>query len=456
MEIPGYKIEKELGSGGMSTVYLATQLSFGRKVALKIMAPSFVANKEAATRFIREARIIAGLSHPHIVPVYDVGTHGDYHYMSMDFLTGGDLVQWLKRGLEIEEVLQITEAIASALQFAHSKGYIHRDIKPNNILFREDHSPVLTDFGISRLLNADDQVTQSGTIVGTPRYMSPEALQGKPIDGRSDLYSLGVVFYEMLARQAPYQAEDYLALALKHVNDPLPVLPPQYAKYQPFLNRLMAKQPQDRFQTGLEVVKALRALRSGQAMAAPETVEPERNKRQPEPEKAVDNHGARVGDYAITEARDGPPPAMLAAHTPPKPISVHDRLTRKSEQIARIKENTTFADEAIGFGLFGKKFRFTAEIVIYTAGNFAMIFSTFSARLKDWHDLHGRSSAGVLLRVTTFPTVFPKVRDMVHGLYHSGDAFDFLKKCEFTVELIDIDTGAVLIIDPARPDESVQ
>lgn len=441
MEIPGYTIEKELGAGGMATVYLATQKSFGRKVALKVLSPALLSNSEAAARFVREARIIAGFSHPHIVPVYDVGSHDNLSYMSMDYLTGGDLVQWIKRGLEVEEALQVTEAIASALQYAHSKGYIHRDIKPNNIMFREDHSPVLTDFGISRLLNANDQLTQSGTIVGTPRYMSPEALQGKAIDGRTDIYALGVVFFEMLTREVPYQAEEYMALALKHLGEPIPQLPKRFERFQGFLGKMMAKNPKDRYQSGLEVIKAIRALRSGAAIEAASTPEPSRPNKPGEVEKQVDDVSVKVGDYALTEAREQVQNNRSASvKQAAKALSVHEALNRKADSAQRLKESTIFREEMTST-LFSKKYAFICELTVYTAGNFSMIFSTFSSKLKDWHNERGRNAQAVELRVTTFPAIYPKAISMMDGLYHSGEQFDFLKKCDCRLVLVDIDTG---------------
>src|SRR5690554_304895 len=247
MEIPGYEIIRELGKGGMATVYLATQLSFDRKAAVKVMAPALVADEAYGQRFLREAKIVAKLSHPHIVPVFDVGVVGEYHYISMEHLTGGDLSDWIKSGITVAEAVTITEQISKALHYANSKGYVHRDIKPDNIMFREDNSAVLTDFGIARPQISEEQYTMSGTVVGTPKYMAPEQARGLEVDGRADLYSLGVVFYEMLMDKVPYDGNDPMAIGIMHIRDPIPKLPKELAYFQGFLNKVMAKKPEDRY-----------------------------------------------------------------------------------------------------------------------------------------------------------------------------------------------------------------
>lgn len=395
MEIPGYKIDSVLGIGGMATVYLATQHSFGRKVALKVMDPAQISNPEIAIRFAREAKIIASLSHPHIVPVYDVANHGVYHYMSMDYLDGGDLVQHIKDGLETATILQIIENMASALHAAHLKGYIHRDIKPSNILFRSDGSPVLTDFGISRLANANDGLTRSGAIVGTPSYMSPEALQGKSIDARSDLYSLGVVFYEMLMQEAPYRAEEYMALGLKHITDPIPVLPKHFAQFQDFLNRMMAKHPEQRYASGQEVVNAVRALR----MAPP-----------------------------LTSAKKSAPPL-----TP----------------VSRAKEKTVFGESSQRkMGLL-QRYTFTCDITIYDAASFSMIFSSMTTRLLEWHQQRGGQAVGLTVNLTSTSDVIDLAKARIAELYRSKPPYDFVKKLNVTLIIKNVDDDSDDIYMPS-------
>lgn len=251
--IPGYDIIKEIGKGGMATVYIATQQSFNRQVALKIMAPHLTGDPVFGERFLREARIIASLNHRNIVPVYDVGQTGSHHYLSMEYLPGGDLKSRLKQGIRIDEALLVIYEIACALAYAHSKSYIHRDIKPENILFREDNTVALTDFGIAKALDvADCNMTSTGMIVGSPHYMSPEQALARKIDTRTDIYSLGVVFYEVLAGRPLYDADSSVAAAIKHISEPIPALPERFVFLQSVLEKMVAKAPEDRFQTALE------------------------------------------------------------------------------------------------------------------------------------------------------------------------------------------------------------
>ncbi|MFZ5723913.1 MAG: protein kinase domain-containing protein [Pseudomonadota bacterium] len=260
MNIPGYKIVRELGRGGMATVYLAEQEKFERQVALKVMSPSLNTDPSFKERFIREAKLVAKLSHPNIVAVYDVGEHAGQVYMAMEYHTGGDLKARIREGMTPLNAVSVTAGIARALEFAHSKGVIHRDIKPDNILFRNDGSAVLTDFGIAKQGDAQTQFTQMGMVAGTPKYMSPEQARGLPLDAESDLYSLGVVLYEMLTGDVPFKAEDSIALAIKHMKDPPPRLPVALKKFQPFLDRALAKEPAARFHRGGEMAAALEQI----------------------------------------------------------------------------------------------------------------------------------------------------------------------------------------------------
>lgn len=257
MYIPGYQIERELGQGGMAIVYLALQESLHRHVALKVIKPILTTDEEFAQRFLREGRIIAQLNDPHIVTVYDIASHEGTYYLSMEYLPGGTLQHRIRAGLSLQETLAIARAIASALHYAHQRGIIHRDIKPQNILFRETGSPVLTDFGIAKTLGSSTIMTRTGLSLGTPRYMSPEQIRGQEVDARADLYSFGVLLYEMLTGNAPYAAEDSFALAMMHVTAPIPELPPELHRFQPILNKLLDKDPSRRFQSGQEFITAL-------------------------------------------------------------------------------------------------------------------------------------------------------------------------------------------------------
>jgi serine/threonine-protein kinase PpkA len=260
IKIPGYRILSQLGRGGMATVYLAIQQSMEREVALKIMLPSLAEGDPSfGERFVREAKIIAQLTHPNVNAVHDVGVAGKYHYFSMEYITGGDLKSRIYGGMMPKVALAIVRQIASALDFAHSKGYVHRDVKPENVLFRENGTAVLTDFGIAKANDVATNMTATGTVIGTPRYMSPEQAKGQATDGRSDLYSLGVMLYEMLTGVLPFTGDSAVSIALKHVTEPIPPLAPQLQMYQPLLETFLAKNPAHRYQTGKDAIAAIEA-----------------------------------------------------------------------------------------------------------------------------------------------------------------------------------------------------
>lgn len=257
LEIPGLQILNEIGQGGMAKVYLAMQESLQRPVAVKLLnnpdTPGFHG------RFLNEGRYLAALSHSNIVEVYDVGEcHGRY-YILMEYLPGGDLKRRIQRGIKPATALKLTVRIASCLDYLHSQGIVHRDLKPSNILFRADNKPVLTDFGIAKLLQDTGELTMGGSILGSPAYLSPEqAGFSDEIDGRSDLYSLGVILYEMLTGRRPFTGENFAAIIMAHHQAPIPLLPEHLIRFQPVIERLLAKRADDRFQTGAELIQALR------------------------------------------------------------------------------------------------------------------------------------------------------------------------------------------------------
>ncbi|MBD9564857.1 serine/threonine-protein kinase [Pseudomonas sp. PDM09] len=255
--IPGYDIDGEIGEGAMASVYLATQRSLERKVALKVMAAALAADPSFCERFLREGKTLARLSHPHTVTIHDIGHVGELYYMAMEFLPNGTLKERIAAGLTPEKGLIYIRQIASALGYAHGLGLVHRDVKPANILFRADGTAVLSDFGIAKSMDDRTQFTQAGFAVGTPSYMSPEQARGQDIDGRADLYALGVVLYEILVGKLPYTGNDALSTALAHLTEPLPELPVHHGRYQEVLRKLLAKDPAERFPDAAALLQAL-------------------------------------------------------------------------------------------------------------------------------------------------------------------------------------------------------
>ena len=263
-EIAGYKVLRILGQGGMSIVYLAQQLSLGREVAIKVMRPDVVGDETGRRRFENEARTIARLDHPHIVHIHEVGRTADgLPYQVMPVLPRGHLG---RRTLTHDEnrIRQILEAMLSALAYAHSRGIVHRDVKAENVLFDEADRPMLTDFGIALRRGYGSRVTTAGMAVGSTAYMAPEQARGGDVDLRADLYSLGVLAWEMLTGGLPYKASDGLSMALMHVQDPIPRLPSHLAHWQLFFDRALAKQPIDRFPDAAGMLEALRAVPNAQ------------------------------------------------------------------------------------------------------------------------------------------------------------------------------------------------
>jgi len=262
LQVPGYRILRPLGAGGMASVYLAVQESLDREVALKVMSPQLAADREFTERFLKEGRITAKLSHRNLVTVFDIGSHEGVYYLAAEYIDGGTLRDLMNRGLTVPQILDVVTDVARALHYAHDKGVVHRDVKPSNILYKADRTVVLADFGIAKAMDTSSTATLAGASIGTPDYMSPEQARGEPVDGRSDLYALGVMLFELLIGKPPYDGSDPFAVALAHITQPVPTLPSEYAWLQPALDGLMAKRPQDRYASGEEFVQALDKLRA--------------------------------------------------------------------------------------------------------------------------------------------------------------------------------------------------
>ena len=262
MEIPGYEIKRLIGQGGMATVYLAEQRSLGRQVVLKILDTSAGITAETVERFLNEGRIIASLNHPHIITIYDIGQAGDQIFISMEYVEGGDLKdRLLSKVFAPIEAIEIVEKVAAGLVAAHDNGIVHRDVKPGNILFRRDGTPLLSDFGIAKRLSNDFDLTSTGMFVGSPNYMAPEQSESGPIDGRADIYSLGVILYEMLTGSRTYVADSVIDVILMHKKAPVPKLPSGLEQYQALLNLMMAKARKDRFRDTRSLIHFIAQMR---------------------------------------------------------------------------------------------------------------------------------------------------------------------------------------------------
>ncbi len=270
IKIPGYRIKGVLGRGGMATVYLAIQESLNRKVALKILDQNQVQGEQFSKRFLREARIVSQLMHPNIVTVFDVGVYQGYHYLSMEYIAGRDLKQ-AYMDLSRKELINIIKDIARALNFAAKKGYVHRDVKPENIMLHEgDNRVLLMDFGIARSYQNNHGLTKAGSALGTPYYMSPEQNKGLNADHRSDIYSLGVVFFYVLSGYVPYDADSAVAIGIKHITAAIPELSGELKIFQPIINTCMAKEADDRYQTAAELIQALDKISDADLLAIEE------------------------------------------------------------------------------------------------------------------------------------------------------------------------------------------
>ncbi len=332
-----YEILEPIGRGGMATVYRAHQPSMDRDVAIKIISAELAAEPEFAERFEREARIIARLQHPHILPVFDFGREGEMTYLVMRLMEGGNLAHELRGGaLPVKRAVELTRQIASALDYAHLRGIVHRDLKPTNVLLDNLGNAYLTDFGIAKMLGGGPTtgLTATGAVMGTPTYMAPEQWRAEPIDGRTDIYALGVIVYQMLVGQVPFAAETPHGLMYQHLDmeppRPHSVKPDLPLSIEPVIDKALAKRPEDRYASAGELAAALEqaiqqparlpeqtlfeAGRSGATAAELDALEDRMA------EEEMIRHGAGTGapDEAPTMPADQAAPAPPTIAPPPR------------------------------------------------------------------------------------------------------------------------------------------
>jgi DNA-binding response OmpR family regulator len=261
--VPGYLIRTTIGESEKAAVYLAQSDALGRDVALKVTASPEADEEEASSKQLlaREYEAISNINHPAVVELHDYGVHNGREYLAMEYFPRGDLKARMHVGITEGEALRYVENIAQALRVVHLAGILHRDLKPPNVMLRDNDDVVLIDFGLARNLEGGLQSTRTGVLRGSPYYMSPEQALGENLDARTDLYSLGIIFYEMLTGKKPFSGSSAIEVLQQHVNLPVPQLPERYAHYQPFLSRLLAKSRDERYGSAEEVIAAIALLR---------------------------------------------------------------------------------------------------------------------------------------------------------------------------------------------------
>lgn len=377
-----------LGKGGMSHVFLATQHSFERQVAIKILAPTLALEPRFAERFMQEARTVASLNHPHIVPVYDVGEHQGYYYLTMEYVTGGSLKQRLAAdALHENQAQSILRQLAGALNYAGEHGFIHRDVKPDNVLFRADGSALLVDFGIASNVLRDTSVTQSTAIMGTPKYMSPEQHRSQPLTPQSDLYSLGCVLYEMLAGKPPFTASDARSMGLAHLREPIPLLPVALRRYQPLIRQLLAKDPADRPESGNAVISLLDNLEPGSE------------------------------HYAMERSRYRPQENGAAAPLAPR---------------LRLKESK------LGLSWRGAVYQYDIYLVADDFEQFQSHFPVLRSALMDWFQQRGGRGKAVSIKATLHPWISGRVKQYLREL-RKTEGLEFLARIPMAINMVGSD-----------------
>ncbi len=320
--IGNYQIEERLGRGGMATVYRARQINMQRDVAIKVMSAELVEDPQFVARFEREAQVIASLEHPRIVPVHDFGHEGDLFYLVMRLIEGETLYDRMLDGpLSTATAARLVTQIAEALDYAHERGVIHRDLKPNNILLDDYDNIYMMDFGLAKLVAATSNLTETGMVLGTPAYMAPEQWRGDPVDARTDVYALGVILYEMVCGQPPFEGADTpFTLMYKHLNDtpqpPREILPSLPASVDAVILRALAKDAADRYPSAGELAEAFTSALESAPDAAPEPVSAE---------------PAAPGSEPI------PPPASITPPVPPLPVAMGSPMPGARKQKSKPK-----------------------------------------------------------------------------------------------------------------------
>lgn len=311
MQFGPYHILRPIGMGGMAMVYRAEWLGHNMEVALKVLSPQLVATPELVARFKREAEALARLQHPNILPLVDYGEFGGQVFMALQLMPGGSLAERIKaRGvMPLPEIQKVIAQVGDALGYAHQRGLVHRDVKPANVLIDGQGNYCLTDFGIAKIYEATAQYTKTGMALGTPTYMSPEQVNAAQLDGRSDLYSLGIVLYEMATGRVPFDGDTPFAVAFMHVQKALPAprslnpaIPPKLEKV---IQKALAKKPGDRYQNMGELIKALQAV--GEANIIPPSQQPKPTIAQSAPQ--------------VSQAPPAPTPTATKPVTPAKPLT---------------------------------------------------------------------------------------------------------------------------------------
>ena len=254
-----YKLVRKIAEGGMSSIYLADQKSTGRRVVLKMAPLTRGIAQDVIDRFLQEPKMLERLHHPNIIEIYAQGFNEEHLYIAMEYFQHGSLNEHLEAALPEAKAFEYTLQIARALEAAHKAGIVHRDLKPDNLMMRKDGSLALTDFGIAKDLHAAS-LTQQGEVLGTPSYVAPEQAQGLPVGPAADVYSLGVMLFQMLTGRKPYQANDPQNILYQHINSPIPRLPEDLAQWQDLINFMMAKSPDTRPRDGSAVLAVLRAF----------------------------------------------------------------------------------------------------------------------------------------------------------------------------------------------------